>query len=208
MNAVFDARLTDINLNWGNNAPMTQITPKIIDTSDSVDMSWSRCYTSNQKFTTSIFTLTLLLCIHLVFFKLYAPWILISINISLVNPVIVALVSNEANQHIHIILIHFCAFANFLAYTQHNTNCEFLYFAVASVICVHLTSARTYQKLPSSSMLYAACIINICLAVYLGATMNHVHSSLFDIAMICLWFMNVWAYCLVKTKVDAQNLSK
>lgn len=208
MNAVFDARLTDINLNWNNHVTMPQHTQKMMDTTEIVETSWSRCYTQNQKFTTSIFTLMLLICTHLFFFEYYPPWIVISINIILIDPVIVALASNEANQHIHIILVHFCAFANFLAYTQHNTNCEFLYFAVASVICVHLASARTYQKLVTPSMLYAACVVNICLSIYLGVSIKHSHSSLFDIAMICLWIIDVWAYCLVKTKVDAQNLSK
>jgi len=197
---VFDARLTDVNLSWNKHLATNDYTAKPKEINETTENAWSKCYKHNSKLTLSIFTLILLILTHIFFFELYPLWILVSMNVVFIDPAIMVHVCTDSQQQPHIILLHFCAFANFLNYIQHQKDLKYLYFVISSIIAIHILFLRSKHKLPIARLHYIIIIINITCAVVLRflptLTNNNVGS---DVILLLLWLFNVVVYYLYKS---------
>ena len=199
---VFDARLTDVNLSWNKNFGTNDLTVKTKDIGETSDNVWSKCYKQNAKFTLSIFTLILLILTHVLFFTLYPIWILISMNIMFIDPAIIIYTCADSQAQAHVILLHFCAFANFLNYVQHKKDLKYLYFVISGIIAIHVLFSRSKHKLPISPLHYLVILINILGALLLKFVPTD-HGVGFDVSVFLLWLFNVLIYYLCKSTQEA-----
>lgn len=212
--SVFDARLTDVNLSWNKNTGTNDYnvnannySVKTKEMSETTDNAWSKCYRHNAKFTLSIFTLILLIVTHICFFALYPLWILVSMNIVLINPALIIYVCTDSQPHI--ILLHFCAFVNFLNYIQHEKDLKYLYFVISSVIAIHILCLRLKHKLPIAPTHYIIILINITCAVIMRFVPALANNAVgFDLLLLLLLMFNVVVYYLYKSTQEAQSLTK
>lgn len=209
MNVVFDARLTDVNLSWNKQLATNASTVKVKEMNETGDNAWSKCYKHNQKLTLSIFTLVLLILTHAFFFELYPLWILVSMNIVCIDPAIMVFVCTEPQQHTHIILLHFCAFSNYLNYIQHQEDLKYLYFVISSIIAIHVLILRTKHNLLIPRLHYFFIITNILCSILLKILPTSATKTTgVDITLITIWLFNVIAYYFYKSNQEVQNLPK